>query len=198
MSSSVGAGLLVGGEGDNGGGIAGGGGGSDDSCVAPVSGIRIIHSELVFRTGAGTEDSRGWLPDDPAVIGRAGEDAHAEVLINSPNNLGTDSSRVEGGVGLGMVSGEAPGSTCIGANSAARARISIGVGIIGGACCRREMTVLRVFGDGVRTADSGAGVSGLSPLGSSDIRTSPDDSPATWDAGMGDDGAGVSATEGEP
>ena len=71
MSLSVGAGLLVGGEGDNGGGIAGGGGGDDDgggiprggggSGVAPVSGIRIIHSELVFQTGAGTEDSHGWL-----------------------------------------------------------------------------------------------------------------------------------------
>ena len=35
-----------------------------------------------------------------------------------------------------------------------------------GACRRREMTV---FGDRVRTADSGAGVSGMAPLGSSDI-----------------------------
>jgi hypothetical protein len=178
MSSSVGAGLLVRGEGDNGGGIAGGGGsddgggiprgggGSSDSCVAPVSSIRIIHSELVFRTGPGTKDSCGWLPDDPAVIGRAGADAHAEVLINSLNNLGTDSSRVKGGVGLGMVSGEAPGSTCIGANSATRAKISIDVGTISGACGRREMNVFR---DRVRTADSGAAVSGIALLGSSDI-----------------------------
>jgi hypothetical protein len=182
MSLSVEAGLLVmaGDQGGNGGGIVGGcgskgrgipkgGGGGGDGCVALFSCMCLIHSTLGFRTGAGTEDSLGWLPNDPVVIGQAGEDVHAEVLINSLNSLGTDSSRVEGGVGLGIVSGEAPGSSWIGANSAARARISIGVGIIGGACCKREITVLRVFGNGVRMADSGAGVSGLSPLGSSDI-----------------------------
>jgi hypothetical protein len=125
MLSSVGAGLLVvaGGAGGNGGGIVGGGagegggiprgGGGDDNCVAAVSRIRLIHSTLGFRTGAGTEESLGWLPDDPAVIGRAGEDAHAEVSINSPNSLGIDLSRVAddlGGVGLRTVSGEATDS----------------------------------------------------------------------------------------